>query len=56
MPPGSGVVTIENVVFSPRNLEALLAAHRAPTVYRRDMTVTAADRHVVAASLRTCDL
>lgn len=50
MPPESGAITIENVVFAPRNLQVLLAAHNAPTLYR-DVTVAVAGRDEVVALL-----
>ena len=47
----SGSVNVEQVVFTPKNLEALLADHRLPLSYGRDWTITASGQHETAALL-----
>ena len=41
IPPEAGSVTLEQVVFTPKNLEALLMSNDLPLAYGRDTTITA---------------
>ena len=50
-PLDSGSVTLEQVVFTPRNLEALLTGHNLPLTYGRDWTITATGPEEIAAVL-----
>jgi hypothetical protein len=50
-PIESGEVTVGQVVFTPKNLEALLVAHRLPLTYGQDWTIAASGPHETAALL-----
>jgi hypothetical protein len=51
LPIDSGSVTLEQVVFTPRHLEKLLATHHLPVTCGRDWTITAAGQEQVASLL-----
>jgi hypothetical protein len=44
-PADAGCVTIDGVIFDPRNLLALLAKHSLPPQYGRDWSITVDTRH-----------
>ena len=46
-----GSVTVDQIVFSPRNLEALLTKYNLPATFGRDWTITAAGPDELAALL-----
>ena len=50
-PLESGSVTVEQVVFTPTNLQALLTSHKLPPNYGRDWTITAAGPEEITALL-----
>jgi hypothetical protein len=50
-PLKSGSVTVEQVVFTPRNLEALLTGHNLPLTFGRDWTLKAAGPQEIARLL-----
>lgn len=50
-PLEAGSVIVGQVVFTPKNLEALLTRHNLPLTYGRDWTITAAGQEEIAALL-----
>jgi hypothetical protein len=48
-PIETGRVNVEQVVFTPKNLEALLTDHRLPLTYGPDWTITTSDQNETAA-------
>jgi hypothetical protein len=50
-PLASGSVSVEQVVFTPKNLEALLSRHNLPLTYGPDWTITAAGQQEIAELL-----
>ena len=50
-PLESGSVTVEQVVFTPKHMEALLTSYNLPLSYGRDWTITAAGQQESAALL-----
>ena len=50
-PIESGSATLERIVFTPRHVEELLAAHHLPATCGRDWIITTAGREEVASLL-----